>query len=463
MTDDKKPRDPKFGDNKRSDRPSRDGKPMRSLGFKGQPGGGPRADAGQPSGRGRPTGARGIKDRPGPNSVRVVSPDATQAPTGERIAKRLARAGIASRREAETIIEAGRIAVNGKTLTSPAFNVTLEDRITIDGKPIPQIERTRLWLHHKPAGVVTSNKDPEGRPTVFEKLPTELPRVLSVGRLDINTEGLLLLTNDGGLARALELPQTGWLRRYRVRAHGKIKQSKLDELKDGIAVDGVFYGAIEATIEREQGSNVWIEVSLREGKNREIKNVMGALGLDVNRLIRTSFGPFQLGDLAPGHVLEVKGRVLQEQLGANLIEASGANFEAPITNPFPNAPVPARRDNEEADALRVTVEKRGDWVRADPNAGVKKGGRPAKGGFSDKKRSDAPLDRLSTKRSDAPAMRGKGGRDDAGGDRPQERSRSTNVWMAPGARPQSRKAKPSTKPDGKPSGRTGGRPGGKKG
>lgn len=461
MTDDKKPRGPKMGENKRSDRPSRDGKPMRSYGFKDQPGGGPRGDVGRPSGNARPTGARGMKDRPGTNSVRVVSPDAAQAPTGERIAKRLARAGIASRREAETIIEAGRIAVNGKTLTSPAFNVTLEDRITIDGKPIPQIERTRLWLHHKPAGVVTSNKDPEGRPTVFEKLPTELPRVLSVGRLDINTEGLLLLTNDGGLARALELPQTGWLRRYRVRAHGKIKQSKLDELKDGIAVDGVFYGAIEATIEREQGSNVWIEVSLREGKNREIKNVMGALGLDVNRLIRTSFGPFQLGDLSPGHVLEVKGRVLQEQLGANLIEASGANFEAPITNPFPNAPVPARRDNEEADALRVTVEKRGDWVRADPNAGAKKGARPAKGGFGDKKRGDAPLDRLTTKRSDAPAPRGKGARaDDA--DRPQERSRSTNVWMAPGARPKSRNAKPDGKSDKGSSGRPGGKPGFKK-
>lgn len=438
MTDDNKPRGPKFGDKKFGDKPQRDGKPMRSQGFKDRPGGGPRRnDDHKGAGEGRPAGARGMKDRPGNNSVRVVNPETPQAPAGERIAKRLARAGIASRREAETIIEAGRIAVNGKILKSAALNVTLEDRITIDGKPIPQIERTRLWLHHKPAGLVTSNKDPEGRTTVFDKLPTELPRVLSVGRLDINTEGLLLLTNDGGLARALELPQTGWLRRYRVRAHGKVKQSKLDELKDGIAIDGVFYGAIEATIEREQGSNVWIEVSLREGKNREIKNVMGALGLDVNRLIRTSFGPFQLGDLPTGHVMEVKGRVLQEQLGVNLIESSGANFEAPITNPFPNISVPARRDDEEADALRVTVEKRGDWVRADPNAGAKKGG------FGDKKRSAAPLDRLSTKKPDAGSGRGKGGRGDDDGGRPQERSRSTNVWMAPGARPKGRDGKPS--------------------
>ena len=175
----------------------------------------------------------------------------------ERIAKRLARAGIASRRDAETMIAAGRIAVNGKVLDSPAFNVKRTDAITVDGKPLPPIERTRVWLYHKRAGLVTTNRDPEGRPTVFDSLPEGMPRVLSVGRLDINTEGLLLLTNDGGLARVLELPSTGWVRKYRVRAHGKVTQADLDKLKDGIAIDGIFYGAVEATLEREQGTNVW--------------------------------------------------------------------------------------------------------------------------------------------------------------------------------------------------------------
>ena len=195
---------------------------------------------------------------------------------------------------------------------------------------IGAIERTRL-CYYKPMGLVTTNFDPEGRPTVFDKLPEDLPRVISVGRLDINTEGLLLLTNDGGLARMLELPATGWLRRYRVRAYGEITQEKLDSLKDGMAVDGVLYGAIEATLDREQGHNVWITMGLREGKNREIKNVLGALGLDVNRLIRISYGPFQLGELNDGEVVEVKSRTLREQLGPRLIEEANANFEAPTS------------------------------------------------------------------------------------------------------------------------------------
>jgi 23S rRNA pseudouridine2605 synthase len=268
----------------------------------------------------------------------------TGAPARERIAKRLARAGLCSRREAETWIVAGRISVNGKLLDTPAFTVGPEDRIEVDGAPLPQAERTRLWLFHKPAGLVTTARDPEGRPTVFSALPKDMPRVMSIGRLDINTEGLLLLTNDGGLARLLELPQTGWLRRYRVRAHGEISQEQLDALKDGIAVEGVLYGSMEATLDRQQGANVWITLALREGKNREVKKVLGALGLTVNRLIRISFGPFQLGDLAEREVREIRGRMLRDQLGPRLIEAAGANFDAPLIQRAEEPKAESKRD-----------------------------------------------------------------------------------------------------------------------
>lgn len=234
---------------------------------------------------------------------------------GERIAKVLARAGVCSRREAEKLIADGQVSVNGKVLESPALNVTAKDKITVRGNPLPVKEPTRLWRLHKPRGQVTTAKDPEGRPTVFAALPADLPRVISIGRLDINTEGLLLLTNDGELARKLELPSTGWARKYRVRAHGGITQDRLDALQKGIEVEGVRYGPIQARIEREQGSNIWLSMTLREGKNREIKRVLEALGLKVNRLIRTSYGPFPLGDLAEGEVKEVPTRVLEDQLG----------------------------------------------------------------------------------------------------------------------------------------------------
>ncbi len=283
-----------------------------------------------------------MKSTKSPNiskSAKPVQPSATnvEAPAGERIAKRMARAGLCSRRDAERWIADGRVQVNGKLLQTPACVVTSKDHILVDGKDIPITERTRLWLLNKRSGQVTTSSDPEGRKTVFEALPGDLPRVLSVGRLDINTEGLLLLTNDGGLSRALELPSTGWLRRYRVRAHGTITQEELDALKDGIAVEGVLYGSIEAELERQQGSNVWLTFAMREGKNREVKKVLSALGLEVNRLIRTSYGPFQLGDLSAGEVREVRGRTLRDQLGSKLIEQSGANFDAPLLATLPKA------------------------------------------------------------------------------------------------------------------------------
>jgi len=250
--------------------------------------------------------------------------------SGERIAKVVSRAGLASRRDAEEWIVQGRVTVNGRVINSPALDVTENDVVTVDGKPLPPRERTRLFLFHKPRGLMTTHADPEGRPTVFDNLPEGLPRLISVGRLDFNTEGLLLLTNDGGLARALELPDTGWLRRYRVRAHGEVTQAQLDELKKGVEVDGVKYGPIDATLERDQGANVWLVFAIREGKNREVRNVMAHLGLEVNRLIRVSYGPFQLQELAEGAVEEVRTRVLREQLGEKIASLAGADFNRPM-------------------------------------------------------------------------------------------------------------------------------------
>ncbi|RVD58690.1 pseudouridine synthase [Mesorhizobium sp. M2D.F.Ca.ET.185.01.1.1] len=469
-----------------SDRPGRDfaDRPKRDFSDR------PRGTAGKPEG--------GFKPRPRP---------AEAAPeTGERIAKRLARAGIASRRDAEELIAAGRVKVNGKVLDSPAFNVSANDVIHVDGTEIPPIERTRLFLFHKPAGVVTTNRDPEGRKTVFDVLPADLPRLMTIGRLDINTEGLLLLTNDGGLARVLELPATGWLRRYRARVHGKVEESALAGLRDGIAVDGVFYGSIEASLDREQGTNAWLTLGLREGKNREVKNILGALGLDVTRLIRISYGPFQLEDLPEGHVLEIKGRVLREQLGERLIEEAGANFDAEIQKPFSNKPVrgsgPRREEADRPKFARdgdrrpigegglIKARKRREGSRDEAlsklstkpdRAFGERGAKSDRGGFGDKPRGGF---------GDKPRF---GGRKSEREQRPIEPpgQRKANVWMAPGARPigkgraeadaakaaeaKARKAsykpggkgKPGPKPFGKPRGERpdggGGRPRGPKG
>ncbi|TRC96714.1 pseudouridine synthase [Mesorhizobium sp. WSM4303] len=447
---------------KRFDRPKRDfgDRPQRDAGDR------PKRDfADRPKrdfGGDRPQGASGSGFKPRPRAAETEE-------AGERIAKRLARAGLASRRDAEDLIAAGRVKVNNRALTSPAFNVMPGDIIHLDGMEIPPIERTRLFLFHKPAGVVTTNRDPEGRKTVFDVLPAELPRLMTIGRLDINTEGLLLLTNDGGLSRVLELPATGWLRRYRVRVHGKVEESVLAGLREGIAVDGVFYGAIEATLDREQGTNAWLTIGLREGKNREVKNILGSLGLDVTRLIRISYGPFQLDDLAEGHVLEIKGRVLREQLGERLIEDSGANFDAEITKPFSNQPV--RREREvEPERPKFTREgdrrpigeggliknrKRREGSRDEalgklstsPERGAApaksfgdRGPRPERSEFRDKPRGDfgdKPHGGFGDKPRGAFGDKPRGGKKPEREQRPIEPpgQRKANVWMAPGARP----------------------------
>jgi 23S rRNA pseudouridine2605 synthase len=398
----------------------------------------------------KPSG--GFKPRPRPAEA--------SEETGERIAKRLARAGIASRRDAEELIAAGRIKVNGKILGTPAFNVTQSDIIYLDGMEIPPIERTRLFLFHKPAGVVTTNRDPEGRKTVFDVLPSDLPRLMTVGRLDINTEGLLLLTNDGGLSRVLELPATGWLRRYRVRVHGKVEESALASLREGIAVDGVFYGAVEASLDREQGSNAWLTIGLREGKNREVKNILGALGLDVTRLIRVSYGPFQLNELPEGHVLEIRGRMLRDQLGERLVEESGANFDADIVRPFSNKPV--RRVEPRAEEAPRPKGREGG------RAPIGEGGLIKRRKFRENSRDEA-LGKLSTRpergfgeRGGKPERGGLGGKPGfrkADRDRPPLEppgQRKANVWMAPGARPpgkdrvEANKAEADTLRDRKP-------------
>jgi 23S rRNA pseudouridine2605 synthase len=291
-------------------------------------------------------GGRGAYRERAPEERRAPRPPRVKK-SGERIAKVVSRAGLASRRDAEEWIVQGRVTVNGRVINSPALDVTENDVITVDGKPLPPRERTRLFLFHKPRGLMTTHADPEGRPTVFDNLPEGLPRLISIGRLDFNTEGLLLLTNDGGLARALELPDTGWLRRYRVRAHGEVTQAQLDELKRGVEVDGVKYGPIDATLERDQGANVWLVFAIREGKNREVRNVMAHLGLEVNRLIRVSYGPFQLAELPEGEVEEVKTRVLRDQLGEKIAALAGADFNRPMPGEAQAAP-----ENEEADAPR---------------------------------------------------------------------------------------------------------------
>jgi 23S rRNA pseudouridine2605 synthase len=295
------------------------------------------------------------------------TPEANPAEAGgDRVAKALARAGVASRREVERLIEAGRVALNGQILTTPAVKVEAGDILTVDGKVVNEAEPARLFRYHKPSGLVTSHNDPQGRPTVFDALPKGLPRLISVGRLDLNSEGLLLLTNDGGLARALELPQTGVVRRYRARARGRVTQEKLDTLKNGITVEGVHYGSIEAKLDKAkegpQGANLWITVVLAEGKNREVRRVLEALGLKVNRLIRLSYGPFALATLMPGEIEEVGPRVIREQLADHIVAQNLPTGDRPLWKKPAKVEAGPRRGAVEIDrgGERPRVKKRFD-------------------------------------------------------------------------------------------------------
>lgn len=298
---------------------------------------------------------RTVRRSAAPKPAATATPE--KADSGERIAKVLSRAGIASRREAERMIQLGEVAVNGKVIDSPALNVTGKDRITVNGKPVGAPEPARLWLYYKPDGLVTSAADEKGRETIFDHLPEDLPRVMSVGRLDLNSEGLLLLTNDGELKRRLELPSTGWLRKYRVRVKGNPADPDLEPLRKGITVEGENFQPMTVSLDRIQGANAWLTVGLREGKNREIRRAMSAIGLTVNRLIRISYGPFRLNDLKPGEVEEIRPRVLRDQLG--------------LTDP------------EEAGEPKRKAQR--------PGAGKAAGAKPAPGAVAIRKKAGAPL------------------------------------------------------------------------
>lgn len=321
----------------------------------------PKSDRAKPARTGKPTRPAGA----GAARAPAVAPAKTTE--GDRIAKVLSRAGIASRREAERLIEAGEVKVNGKLVTSPALNVSASDRITVSGQPVGAPEPARLWLYYKPEGLVTSAADEKGRDTVFDHLPEDMPRVMSVGRLDLNSEGLLLLTNDGELKRRLELPSTGWLRKYRVRVKGNPTDPDLEPLRKGITIEGENFQPMEVILDRHQGANAWLTVGLREGRNREIRRAMTAIGLTVNRLIRISYGPFRLNELKPGEVEEIRPRILRDQLGPLLPEAAGE----------PSAPVRVTRAPRKPAQAAATGQRERPTPSAPQKARSPMGGRGA--------------------------------------------------------------------------------------
>jgi 23S rRNA pseudouridine2605 synthase len=299
----------------------------------------------------------------------------TETPKGDRIAKVLARAGVASRREAERMIEAGRIAVDGKTIDSPALNVTERARITVDGKPMTPPEPPRLWMYHKPAGLVTTDSDEKGRKTIYEDLPEDMPRVMSVGRLDLNSEGLILLTNDGGMKRKLELPSTGWLRKYRVRINGRPTEETFEPLRKGLNLQGEIFQPMLVSIDRQQGANAWLTIGIREGKNREIRRAMEAIDLNVNRLIRVSYGPFQLNNLKVSGVEELRRKVLRDQLGM-----TDEDLEAPGAPAKPARPVRGKTSvtrGKRPPLNKGSMRGKDEFATSDPMARARPEGKPS--------------------------------------------------------------------------------------
>ncbi len=385
---------------------------------------------------------------PAPRSTR--KPEPLTPRVGERIAKVLARAGVASRRSAEAMIAEGRVAVNGQVIDSPALNVSPRDKVTVDGKPLAAKEPVRLWLYHKPLGLVTSERDEKGRSTVFDNLPEGMPRVMSIGRLDLNSEGLLLLTNDGDLKRRLELPSTGWLRKYRVRVNGAPTEAMLAPLKQGVVIDGERFQPMMVTVDRQQGANAWLSIGIREGKNREIRRAMEAVGLTVNRLIRTAYGPFQLGELAAGAVEELRPRVLRDQLGLSADEVATGRAIAPAATPAPStrAKRPPRAMSVEADLSPEGKPERKSWGMKS-HGGARKGpdGEPAKPRSWGSKSASAATQGTGPRdpaRGKAPAERASGDRP-ARGDAPRPQGKPASERPAPGKGPR------GSAPPGKPS------------
>jgi 23S rRNA pseudouridine2605 synthase len=327
----------------------------------------------------------------------------------ERIAKRMARAGLCSRRDAERWIEDGRVVVNGTKLTSPAFTVDDSDNIEVDGRALPRKERARLWKFHKPAGLVTSHRDEKGRETVFDILPDDFPRVISVGRLDLNSEGLLLLTNDGELARRLELPATGWKRKYRVRVHGHPRKAELARLANGITIDGVRYGSIEAELDGTKGANSWLTISIREGKNREIRRVMEHLEYPVLRLIRTSYGPIQLGELEVGETEEVKSKILRDQMGVEKYEDN--ELETPTFVRGQNKPSRQGRTEQSSDRRQSEPSRRGRTEQSSDRKQSEPSRRGRTEQSSDRKQSEQSRygrsEQSSDRRQSEPSRRGR--------------------------------------------------------